>query len=350
MWSGALLPFLLRMLNGSFKNETFVGIACWRALLRSTGNVAKPLAIASRDGHQKHVTETQISAGRQILVNLGNRFVVFSPPTGLPAEPAFDPAEFEILPRVADEAEVAGRRILDTIRVTGLSRIELNPIESDCDIQFKDERGCSLFVDVKTRDGPVRNVDYQRAFDRAREAEAKGRQFETWFFNIDRLSLTVIGVPDARRETGWEPVEVWEKTKDGLFGRADVLKSVNAWQEAIDDLFVFARESLQPDTSIAFDTSRRFTMSEELMQKFAVPDRELPILDVMRAEEVLASFIPRALWVIGSFGRVDLVTRSGTTLLVRASKGKEFSWQVVNRSDRREVSPLDAEALRGLLA
>ncbi|WP_419809184.1 hypothetical protein [Sphingomonas sp.] len=296
------------------------------------------------------MTADQISAGRQILVNIGNRFVVFGPPTGLPVAAAFDPEELAVLPRVHDEVEASERRVVETIKVAGLLKVEIDPAEHGWDIQFQDERGRSLFVEVKTRDGPVRNADYQRAFDRASKAAVEGRELETWFFNIDRLSLTVIGTPDPLHETAWEPVEVWEKTEDSLFGRADVINSVNRWQNAIDGLFTFCRTTLQSDTSLQFDTSRRYTMSEELMQKFAVPDRELPILDVVRADDVLASFIPRALWVLGSFGRVDLVTRSGTTLLVRASREDEFSWQVVDKSDRRKVSPLDAEVLRDLLA
>lgn len=311
---------------------------------------AEPLARVDRARHQRHMTAPQISAGRQILVSLGNRYVVFGPPTGLPSKAAFDPSELGVLPRVSDESEVAGQRIVETIKVAGLSKIELDSTESAGDIEFQDEKGRSLFVDIKTRDGPVRRADYDRAFSRAREAAVKGRQFETWFFNIDRLSLTTIGVPDPHRETHWEPVEVWEKTKDSLFGRADVIESVNKWQDAVSALFAFVRESLQADNSLEFDTSRRYTMSEELMQKFAVPDRELPILDVVQADEVLASFIPRALWVIGSFGRVDVITRSGTTLLVRVSQEEDFNWQIVDRSDRRKLSSLDAETIRGLLA
>ena len=296
------------------------------------------------------MTADQISAGRQILVNIGNRFVVFGPPTGLPVAAVFDPEELEVLPRVHDEAEASERRVVETIKVAGLLKVETNPAEHGWDIKFQDERGRSLFVEVKTRDGPARDADYRQAFDRASKAAAEGRELETWFFNVDRLSLTVIGTPNPLHETDWEPVEVWEKTKDSLFGRADVIHSVNSWQNAIDGLFTFCRTTLQSDTSLQFDTSRRYTMSEELMQKFAVPDRELPILDVVRGEDVLASFIPRALWVLGSFGRVDLVTRSGTTLLVRASREDKFSWQVVNKSDRRKTRPLDAEVLRGLLA
>lgn len=296
--------------------------------------------------HQRTVQSLDINAERQILVNLGNRYVVFGPPTGLPAKSVFRPDDLQVLPRVAAEADEAESRIVQTIRVTGLDRVEPAPSEFGWDIEFRDKKGQRLFVDIKTRDGPIRASDFERAFQRALEAQKEHREFETWFFNVDRLSLTIVGNPHSNRRDRWEVLEVWEKTKEGLFGRADVIASVQGWERALDSLYLFVRDTLQKDLSLEFDTSRTYNMSEELMRKFAVPDRELPILDVIRGGEVLASFVPRALWVIGSFGRVDLVTRAGTTLLVRLERGDRPNWQWVDPVDRRRTLPLDAQAVR----
>jgi hypothetical protein len=57
---------------------------------------------------------------RQILVNIGNRYVVFGPSPGLPEPLHFDPqVDSEILPRVADESDVTEARIVRTLRVSG---------------------------------------------------------------------------------------------------------------------------------------------------------------------------------------------------------------------------------------
>lgn len=57
-------------------------------------------------------------SNRQILVNLGNRYVVFGSTTGMPQPLAFVPErDSELLPRVADEIEIAGERIVQTLKV-----------------------------------------------------------------------------------------------------------------------------------------------------------------------------------------------------------------------------------------
>jgi hypothetical protein len=61
-------------------------------------------------------------AKRQVLVNLGNRFVVFGPDGGLPEPLRFDPIDSIATPRVADESEVAETRIAETLRISGMTR------------------------------------------------------------------------------------------------------------------------------------------------------------------------------------------------------------------------------------
>jgi hypothetical protein len=62
------------------------------------------------------------TAKRQVLVNLGNRFVVFGPEGALPEPLRFDPENSAILPRVLDESEVAEARIAETLQVSGMTR------------------------------------------------------------------------------------------------------------------------------------------------------------------------------------------------------------------------------------
>jgi hypothetical protein len=60
---------------------------------------------------------------RQILVNLGNRFVVFGRSPGLPQTIHFDPeTDSEAPPRVADAGEFAETHVAQTLRVSGMKR------------------------------------------------------------------------------------------------------------------------------------------------------------------------------------------------------------------------------------
>ena len=81
-------------------------------------------------------------------------------------------------------------------------------------------------------------------------------------------------------------------------------------------------------------------MSEEMMQQFAVPDRDIPVLDILDVDQVIASFVPRGLWMIGSWGRIDIITRDRTRVLVALGGMGSLEWRLVSPEDRgREWSP-----------
>jgi hypothetical protein len=83
-------------------------------------------------------------------------------------------------------------------------------------------------------------------------------------------------------------------------------------------------------------------MSEELMQRFAVSDRELPVLDVLSGNRVTVSFVPRGLWLIGAWGRIDAITA------IRHEDGT-FEWRLTSSDDRRHTVPFGRDALLALV-
>ena len=79
-------------------------------------------------------------------------------------------------------------------------------------------------------------------------------------------------------------------------------------------------------------------MSEELMQKFAVVDRELRVLDVIRDEQVIVSFVPRGLWLIGTWGRIDMITRDRTITVVAIKENGHYEWKFAPSDNRYQLS------------
>jgi hypothetical protein len=76
---------------------------------------------------------------RQILVNLGNRYVVFGPAASLPQPILFNPeTDSEALPRVADESEVSEARIIQTVRVSGMTKLAEFEETSNADFALLD--------------------------------------------------------------------------------------------------------------------------------------------------------------------------------------------------------------------
>ena len=91
-------------------------------------------------------------------------------------------------------------------------------------------------------------------------------------------------------------------------------------------------------------------MSEDPMQKFAVPDRELVILDLSRGEAPVMSIVPAGLWVVGANGRIDIITHERSAILLDASRDIGTTrWVYIVRGERREARPWDETAFRDLI-
>ncbi len=82
---------------------------------------------------------------------------------------------------------------------------------------------------------------------------------------------------------------------------------------------------------------------EPLMQKFAVTAKRIPTLELSNREGQCAQFKPRALWIIGENGRVDLKRDGHFYFIVdTADNFAPPRWEV-SRAERR----YDREAVTG---
>lgn len=288
--------------------------------------------------------------GRQVLVNLGNRFVVFGPDGGLPEPLRFDPNVLPTLPRVADESEVAESRITETLQVAGMARVQSESVDDvGADIELVNSAGVHILVEVKVRERDPKQRDFDAVMEHLKLAKSKGQTAEVWFFNIERLKLTVMrlegGMPKFDQLV---PLNVWEKTSEGIFERNSVVKEVEDWSRRIERLYAQVREWVDDNGDLRLEQTRTVTMSEEMMQKFAVTDRELPILDVLRGDQVVTSFVPRGLWLIGAWGRIDIITKERTWILVAIKNKNELEWRLVSSEDRRQTRPFEKALLEEL--
>jgi hypothetical protein len=295
-------------------------------------------------------TESALDAARQVLVNLGNRYVVFAPSPGLPQSPRFDPEKDAlILPRVADESEVVESRVVESLRVSGMTRSIPTDI-STADIELVDENGNHILADIKIRERDPKQRDFHEGHQRLQTAAKKGQKLEIWYLNTERLKITIMsGVGHHLQVQELTPIDVWEKTDEGVYNRAHVIEEVDDWVHRIDALYEDVCAWLNDKPNLRFDRSRSVVMSEELMQKFAVTDRELSVLDIIDGDQVVASFVPRGLWLIGSWGRIDIITRDQTRILDRLRTNGKLEWRLVSSESRRRTEPFDKSALLATL-
>lgn len=284
---------------------------------------------------------------RQILVNIGNRFVVFGPEGGLPEPLRFDPDASPTLPRVADESEVAESRITETLQVAGMTRAQSQSAgDIGADIELVNSAGDHIRVEVKVKERDPKSRDFDTGMEHLNLAKSKNQRAEVWFFNIERLKLTVMRLEgSALQFDQLVPLNVWEKTSEGIFERNRVVDEVEDWVRRIERLYAQVREWAVDKGDLRLEQTRTVTMSEEMMQKFAVTDRELPILDVLRGDQVVTSFVPRGLWLIGAWGRIDIITKKRTWILVAIKKDNEFEWRLVSSEDRRQTRPFEKASL-----
>lgn len=291
---------------------------------------------------------------RQVLVNLGSRWVVFGPEPGFPQKLQFDPVQdSDFLSQAEDESVIAGQRITQTLKVYGLSRIAaIDRKDLGADIVLSDNRGNQVFVDIKVRESSPKSRDYGIGTERIRAASSMDKQLEIWYFNIERLGLIVQTYKDNTLQFYDLPVvDVWSKSENSVLRREHIVRQVELWEESLKMLFSQIKEWLEDRNDLTIDLQRTVPMSEELMQKFSVMDRELPVMDILLGDQVVASVIPHGLWVIGALGRVDLITARETVLLFRL-KGEENTcvWKYASPGNRRSVHPFTDAALQEILA
>jgi hypothetical protein len=126
---------------------------------------------------------------------------------------------------------------------------------------------------------------------------------------------------------------------------------VNDWVGRIAALYESIRSELEDcRPTFRFEQHRTIIMSEEPMQRFAVPDRELPILDVLDEDQVIASFVPNGLWLIGSWGRIDVITRSRTRVLLALGGPDNLEWQLVSPENTPSLTRFDVKAISTIVS
>ena len=162
------------------------------------------------------------------------------------------------------------------------------------------------------------------------------------------MKLSVIRLEQSQLQIDrLNPLDVREKTADGVFERARVVEEVEDWARRISALYSNIGEWLNDQPGLRCEESRAVTMSEQMMQKFAVPDRELPILDVLSGDQVIISFVPRGLWLNDAWGRIDVITSDHTQILVAIRReGGKFEWRLASSNGRGHTA-FDRNALVG---
>jgi hypothetical protein len=288
----------------------------------------------------------------QILVNLGNRYVVFGSARALPQPLDFDPeTDSEVLPRVADESEAARSRIVQTLRISGL-KSAVAAEATGADVELTDSEGNSVLVDINIRERDPKQRDIMSGAERMKDARGRGENLQIWYVNLERLKLWVMHLDQSRMQIDeLDPLDVWEKTEHGVYNRSSVVSEVRDWECRVSSLYDNVEAWLSDRSDLRHERTRSVVMSEDPMRQYAIADRDIPVLDILRDDYVMASFVPRGLWMIGSWGRLDIITPDRTCMLSALRKAdKQLEWRLFYPDKRRlPGEPFNKENLLALL-
>ena len=128
-----------------------------------------------------------------------------------------------------------------------------------------------------------------------------------------------------------------------------VEQRVNDWGQRIDELY----SQIEGWLPAGYSTERRRTvlMNEEMMKKFGIPSRTLPVLEIRCGDFYVAKFEPRALWIVGANGQLDVAIGKNQYIIVDIAKNFDTpSWILSPFSKRRNREPLTQETFRSILS
>lgn len=125
---------------------------------------------------------------------------------------------------------------------------------------------------------------------------------------------------------------------------------VQDWIYRVNDIYSLVKETLSSINGIEFSETKNVSMHEELMQQYDVSPVNLPVLEIRNKEELIDSFKPIGLWVIGANGRIDILTKRGSYILVDTSENESSSkWKVYAPENRKESVDFDEAFIKALV-
>jgi hypothetical protein len=137
---------------------------------------------------------------------------------------------------------------------------------------------------------------------------------------------------------------VLEEVTTQQIDRDHIARRVDDWADRINSLYRQIEEWLPLGWSA--DRPVTVSMHEELMQKFGIGGRDLPVLRLSYHGTPSARIEPRGLWIIGANGRLDLFGGSGHYVIIDTAENFESpDWHIAPFSDRRKLQRLTRETL-----
>ena len=130
--------------------------------------------------------------------------------------------------------------------------------------------------------------------------------------------------------------------------RAHIERRIDDWERRIENLYTDVRSWLPSGWKAS--VGAQITLRDDLMDRFNVPGRALPVLDLDYCGSNKGKLEPRGLWIVGANGRVDLIVPPRHFILIdRAENFEDPQWTITPLKDRLSESPFTNDRFRASL-
>jgi len=154
-------------------------------------------------------------------------------------------------------------------------------------------------------------------------------------------------IPEKKEVAMNDDLENMEEGSQTSVTKELVEARVEDWKSRLHDLFRLVR-GWALENGWEVDGSGTVEMHEELMRRFGIPATEQPTLR-LDGNQRYVLFKPKALWVVGANGRIDLYTTKGAFIIVDlAEPSANPKWTIFRATDKRDGDHFTPEMLDNL--
>ena len=132
--------------------------------------------------------------------------------------------------------------------------------------------------------------------------------------------------------------------------KKNLLERIDDWKRRISDLYALVNHWLINKQAYTMNTNNKVNMYEELMQKYGIEKQLINVADIFKHGKLILSIKPVGLWIIGANGRVDLITKNDSFIMVDLADWQENpKWTIFKSSDRRNAQIFSQEIFYELI-
>lgn len=129
-----------------------------------------------------------------------------------------------------------------------------------------------------------------------------------------------------------------------------LVERIKDWKERISNLYKMINTWLEEKQGYSIRISDKVNMYEELMKRFGIEQQFLDVADIYKDNKIILTIKPVGLWIIGANGRIDLISKDGSFIMVDiADHFEDPNWTIFRSNDRRNSQILSKELFFDIL-